>query len=91
MDEVDQRSNESNSCNTGHDGDVVERITVELEPRWLGEEHGAHERALSGIETSSDHEGKRCWFIVSLILGSTRADNFGAAVQEMTSDCRMHG
>jgi hypothetical protein len=91
VDEVDERRNESDHGDEGHDGDVAEGVAVELEARWLGEEHGAHEGALGGVEARAhDHGQRRSFVVVVVLVRAAGADDLGAREEHVASDLGVH-
>lgn len=50
-DELHGTSTEANPSQTSQHQNEPDRVTVEFEPNWLREEHGADESSLGGVES----------------------------------------
>lgn len=90
-DKVDERGNEPDQRDDPHDGNVTERIAVELEAIWLREKHRANQCALCSRKSSPCNDSQRNGFIIVHVLRPSGSDNFRTAEKEVFGDMGVHG
>jgi hypothetical protein len=76
---IDEGCNEPQQCNSTHDRDVSERISVKLKSRGLGKEHRSNKSAFRSIEARSHGHGKCNSLIIFVVLWAPGSDYLGSA------------